>query len=267
MKRSRAADEISKVSSRSTRLRSANTSRCGKRYLAVEGLHAALGHHAQQQRVHLRPRAIDLVEEEDRELLAVADQRPGLDRRAAVGVDVRVVDEVGRHQVDRALDARERAAEHPREAHAAASSCRRRRHPAAARARGRTLQWSRAGSRAPGRLPPWRLRAPAPARARVRRPGGPRLHPCRLLGGGRWIGAMVPDRHRCLAPSGCMARRSAGRRGTRTQPVDPNTLNGIAAAGNPMNRGSGNQHGLRDLQPHHLERQPAVEHGRGKPCR
>ena len=83
--------------------------------LAVEGRHAALGHRAQQQCVHLRPRAVDLVEEEDRQVFAMADQRARLDGRPAGRVDIGVIDEVGRHQIDRALAAREITAEHARE--------------------------------------------------------------------------------------------------------------------------------------------------------
>ena len=83
--------------------------------LAVEGRDAAFGHHPQQQRMHLRAGAVDLVEEEYRKLFAVLDQRPALDRRAPFSADVRVVDQVARHQVDRAFDAREVAAEHARE--------------------------------------------------------------------------------------------------------------------------------------------------------
>ena len=48
---------------------------------AVEGADRALGHQAQQQRVHLRPGAVDLVEEEDGEVAAVADA-PDPARRA-----------------------------------------------------------------------------------------------------------------------------------------------------------------------------------------
>ena len=42
-------------------------------------------------------------------------QRAVVDRRAAVAVDVGVVDQVGRHQVDGAFDTRELAADQPRE--------------------------------------------------------------------------------------------------------------------------------------------------------
>ena len=43
------------------------------------------------------------------------DQRPGVDRRPALGADVGVVDQVAGHQVDGAFGAREGAAEHARE--------------------------------------------------------------------------------------------------------------------------------------------------------
>ena len=109
-----------------------------KAELAVERRDAALGHHAQQQRMHLRAGAVDLVEEEDRELLAVRDQRAGLDRRPAVGADVGVVDQVvaasGR-SCPRCARTRRRA---PARRRAAASSCRRRHRLAAARGRART---------------------------------------------------------------------------------------------------------------------------------
>ena len=54
--------------------------------------------------MHLRARAVDLVEEEDGEVAAVANDRAGLDARAAVLADEGVIDHVGRHQVDRAFD-------------------------------------------------------------------------------------------------------------------------------------------------------------------
>ena len=60
-------------------------------------------------------RAIDLVEEERDELLPVSQQRTGLDARLAVRIDVGVINEVGRHQVDRAFDALEAAADGTRE--------------------------------------------------------------------------------------------------------------------------------------------------------
>jgi hypothetical protein len=83
--------------------------------LAVEGRHAALGHRAQQQRLHLRARPVDLVEEEDGERFAVPQQGPGLDAGLPSALDVGVVDEVVGHQVDRALDALEVAADGARE--------------------------------------------------------------------------------------------------------------------------------------------------------
>ena len=110
-KRSRAAPGSSNVSSFSTRLRSANTCRCGNRYSVLNARQAALGHRAQQQRMHLRPRAIDLVEEEYRQRRAVRQQRTRIDARLAVAVDEGVIDEILRHQVDRAFDALVGAAE------------------------------------------------------------------------------------------------------------------------------------------------------------
>jgi hypothetical protein len=65
--------------------------------------------------MHLRPGAVDLIEEEDRKVFAVLDQRPGIDGRPALGADVGVVDQVVGHQVDRALDARVGPAKHARE--------------------------------------------------------------------------------------------------------------------------------------------------------
>ncbi len=70
----------------------------------MKALIDALGHQAQQQRVHLRARAVDLVEEEDGEVAAVADDGPRLDARASVLADVGVIDHVGGHEVDRAFD-------------------------------------------------------------------------------------------------------------------------------------------------------------------
>ena len=97
MKRSRAADGSSKVSSFSTRLRSANTSMCGKRYsrLNTETVCSAI---ARKSSDCTCGRAIDLVEEERDELLPVSQQRTGLDARLAVRIDVGVINEVGRHQ-------------------------------------------------------------------------------------------------------------------------------------------------------------------------
>ena len=76
----------------------------GKAVLAVEGIDAALGHHPQEERVHLRAGAIDLVEEEHRELRAVLEERTGIDARLSLLADVRVVDEIVGHEVDGALD-------------------------------------------------------------------------------------------------------------------------------------------------------------------
>ena len=86
-----------------------------KAVFRVERADRALGHHAQQQRMHLRARAVDLVEEEHRERLAVRQQRTRIDARASVAVDVSVIDEILRHQVDRAFDALVVAAEAARD--------------------------------------------------------------------------------------------------------------------------------------------------------
>ena len=83
--------------------------------LAVERGHAALRHRAQQQRLHLRARPVDLVEEEGGERVSVAQQGAGLDARLARVVHVRVIDQVARHEVHRAFDAFELAAHRARE--------------------------------------------------------------------------------------------------------------------------------------------------------
>ena len=82
----------------------------GKAVFAVEGGDAALGHEPQQERMHLRARPVDLVEEEHGEVAAVTQHRPGVDARAAVLAEIGVIDEVRGHQVDRAFDPLERAA-------------------------------------------------------------------------------------------------------------------------------------------------------------
>jgi hypothetical protein len=64
MKRSRAAAEISKGLFALDAVAVGEHQQVRKAELAVERRHAALGHRAQQQRVHLRPGAVDLVEEE-----------------------------------------------------------------------------------------------------------------------------------------------------------------------------------------------------------
>ncbi len=141
-KRSRAAAGSSNVSSRSMRLRSANTSRYGKVVFAVEGADRALGHQAQQQRMHLRAGAVDLVEEEDGEVAAVADDRAGLDARAAVLADDRC-DRSCRRASGRSCLRHARMLRRGRaQPRAAASSCRRRRRPPAARGRARRWRWS-----------------------------------------------------------------------------------------------------------------------------
>jgi hypothetical protein len=58
----------------------------------------------------LRACTVDVVEEEGRQRFAVLEQRTGLDTRLAVRVDIRVIDEVAGHQIDRAFDALEFAA-------------------------------------------------------------------------------------------------------------------------------------------------------------
>lgn len=73
--------------------------------LCIEGGNASLRHQTQQQGVNLGPRAIDFVEEEDRKIRAVLQNRSWLDARPAVLGNVGVIDHVGGHQVDRALDA------------------------------------------------------------------------------------------------------------------------------------------------------------------
>ena len=83
--------------------------------LAIERGDGPFGHRAQQQRLHLGPRTVDLVEEEGAEPLAVPQQRAGLDARPAIGVDVGVIDQVAGHHVHGALDALELAADRARE--------------------------------------------------------------------------------------------------------------------------------------------------------
>ena len=70
--------------------------------------HLALLHHLEQRRLHLRGRAVDLVGEQE-----VAEDRAelGVEGALAGPVDARA-DEIGRDEVGRELDARERAAEH-----------------------------------------------------------------------------------------------------------------------------------------------------------
>ena len=82
--------------------------RVGHRIRGVSDRHLALLHHLEQRALHLRGRAVDLVREEE-----VAEHRAELRlERARVGpVDPRA-DEVGRHEVGRELDARERPAQH-----------------------------------------------------------------------------------------------------------------------------------------------------------
>ena len=103
--RSRAAAGSSKVSSRSSRLRSAKTRRCGIAISRLNAVTLALGHQPQQQGMHLRPRPVDFVEEEDRQILAVAQHRAGIEARPAILADRGVIDEIGRHEVDGSLDA------------------------------------------------------------------------------------------------------------------------------------------------------------------
>jgi hypothetical protein len=78
-----------------------------KPMLAIECRDGALGHRPQQQGLNLRAGAVDLVEEECRQLLAVPEQGAGLNARPAFGVHVGVIDEIAGHQIDSALDALE----------------------------------------------------------------------------------------------------------------------------------------------------------------
>ncbi len=68
----------------------------------------ALLHHLEERGLHLRGRAVDLVGEQE---VAEDGAELGLERALVGPVDARA-DEVGRHEVGRELDARERAAEH-----------------------------------------------------------------------------------------------------------------------------------------------------------
>jgi len=55
--------------------------------------------------MHLRSSAVDLVEEEYRQVFAAFEQWPGQHAWAAVVAELRVVNEIRGHQVDGALDA------------------------------------------------------------------------------------------------------------------------------------------------------------------
>src|SRR3569833_57887 len=75
-----------------------------KSMFAVERGNGTFSHRAQEQRLDLRPRAVDLVEEESNETLAMAKQRARLDARRAFCIDIRVIYEVSGHEVDRAFN-------------------------------------------------------------------------------------------------------------------------------------------------------------------
>jgi hypothetical protein len=82
--------------------------------LAVERGHCALGHCPQKERLHLRARAVDLVEEERSEALSVTKQRPRFYARLTLSIDVRVIDQIARHEIYRAFDALEIATDRTR---------------------------------------------------------------------------------------------------------------------------------------------------------
>ena len=71
----------------------------------LEGMQVPFRHHAQHERVHLRAGAVDLVEEEHRQVFAGTQQRALVDLRTAIRAEVGMVDQVVRHQVHGALDA------------------------------------------------------------------------------------------------------------------------------------------------------------------
>src|SRR6218665_176115 len=79
--------------------------------LAVEGRHRALGHRPQQQRLHLWPGTVDFVEKKGAQLFAMAQQRARVDARPAVLIDIAVIDQIARHQVDAPFHALELTAD------------------------------------------------------------------------------------------------------------------------------------------------------------
>ena len=81
---------------------------------AVERVSAALGHEPQKQRMDLWPRTIDFIEEEDREIFAVPQDRSRIDFRPPVLAQIRIVDEIARHQIDGTFDPLVGAADRPR---------------------------------------------------------------------------------------------------------------------------------------------------------
>jgi hypothetical protein len=61
--------------------------------------------------LHLRARPVDLVEEKRNEAFAVAKQRSRFDAWLTVRIDICVIDQIARHQVDCAFYALEVAAD------------------------------------------------------------------------------------------------------------------------------------------------------------
>src|SRR5690606_24864961 len=75
-----------------------------EKVLTVERRDAALGHDPQQQGMNLGAGAVQLVKEKYGKLFSMFENRAGIDLRFANFIDIGVVDEVVRHQIDRALD-------------------------------------------------------------------------------------------------------------------------------------------------------------------
>ena len=72
--------------------------------IAIERFYAALTHHSQQERVHLRPGTIDFVEEKSRQLPPFAEQGSRRHCRFARIIEIGVINEIGGHEIDGAFD-------------------------------------------------------------------------------------------------------------------------------------------------------------------
>ena len=114
-KRSRTAAGRSNVSSRSIRLRSAKTSRWGKRCSALKAptLRSAIARSISEWTCG-RARLISLKKKTDRSGPCLSNG-PGVDARLTVPGEPGIVEKVVRHEIDGALDTLERAADSARE--------------------------------------------------------------------------------------------------------------------------------------------------------